>query len=321
MSKFSICIIGVYFGKLPTYFNLWLKSCACNTDINFLIVTDNELYNLPANVTSIKMTLSDMKLLADKKLGLNSSLTTPYKCCDFKAVYGNIFCEYIKEYDFWGHCDFDLIFGDIRKFITDNVLEKYDKIFDLGHLALYRNTDKVNSYYKLPGSRYDYFKVFTTLDNYAFDERNCIYQIYKKNALPMYENIDYLDIHSIFTRFKAAHNIKNYINQVFYWENGKVIMAYKKRGKILCDEYIYIHFQKRGFQTTLDDSVKSFYIDKNGFTEKLNVGIPGLSDITSINTYILTDEIKDRINNLFNLIKKKKKGLKRRLLYLLTKQR
>ena len=31
-------------------------------------------------------------------------------------------------YDFWGHCDMDLIWGDIRNFITEDVLSKYDKI-------------------------------------------------------------------------------------------------------------------------------------------------------------------------------------------------
>ena len=46
--------------------------------------------------------------------GVNS----PYKLCDYKPVYGLIFDEDLQDYDFWGHCDVDLIFGDIRKFIN-----------------------------------------------------------------------------------------------------------------------------------------------------------------------------------------------------------
>ena len=42
MKKYSICIVGVYFGKLPKYFNLWLKSCENNSDIDFLIIGDGE---------------------------------------------------------------------------------------------------------------------------------------------------------------------------------------------------------------------------------------------------------------------------------------
>ena len=37
--KFKVCIIGVYFGKLPTFFNLWLKSCAILTIASYTAVS------------------------------------------------------------------------------------------------------------------------------------------------------------------------------------------------------------------------------------------------------------------------------------------
>ena len=49
------------------------------------------------------------------------------------------------EYDFWGYCDIDLIFGNIRKFITDDILDKYDKILSRGHFTLFRNKDSINT--------------------------------------------------------------------------------------------------------------------------------------------------------------------------------
>ena len=91
MNRTAICIIGVYFGKLPEYINLWLKSCSYNPDIDFIIFGDNKIDNLPPNVKHIPMTLQEMKKLADEKLGLDTALYTPYKCCDFKVAYGNIF--------------------------------------------------------------------------------------------------------------------------------------------------------------------------------------------------------------------------------------
>ena len=33
-------IIGVYFGKFPEYFDLWLKSAEYNRNVDFLIFTD-----------------------------------------------------------------------------------------------------------------------------------------------------------------------------------------------------------------------------------------------------------------------------------------
>lgn len=312
MSKYTMCVIGVYFGKMPAYFNLWLKSCELNPDVDFLIITDNDLQGLPSNVSMVKMTLEEMKSLADEKLGLDTSLTQPYKCCDFKVVYGNIFESYLKKYDFWGHCDFDLIFGDIRAFVTDEILGKYDKIFDLGHFSLYRNTYEVNSRYKLNGAYCDYLKVFTTPQSYAFDERDGIYKIYKANKFSVYDKIVYLDIHSIFSRFKPAHGIKNHIHQIFFWENGKVYMAYKKRNKIFCDEYVYIHFKKRGFNHTLNDDVNSFYISNNGFIEKRHSDATTANKIKEINKIIFFKEAKEYISYGLKVISQKISGVKRR---------
>ena len=90
------------------------------------------------------MTLVKMKTLAQNVLGFDVCLDRPYKCCDFKPIYGLIFKEYVSEYEYWGHCDFDLIFGDLQSFFDRYDLYKYDRFIPLGHLSLYRNTDEVN---------------------------------------------------------------------------------------------------------------------------------------------------------------------------------
>ena len=286
MSKYSICVIGVYFGNLPKYFNLWLKSCKHNPSIDFLIITDNELHNLPANVHSVKMTLDEMKERAEKAVGFEVVLDRPYKCCDYKIIYGLIFKDYLEKYDFWGHCDFDLIFGDIRHFATDDVLEKNDKIFDLGHLSLYRNTEAVNNRYKCNGTICpDYKATFTNTFITAIDEHSGIYQIYKKNNFPMYDERVFADIYSVFSHFSAVGLSEGIKTQAFYWENGKVWLVYKDKNDIESKEVAYIHFQKRKFHSTLTDNVNSFYISSKGFTEKVTEGIPTVSEINAINPY------------------------------------
>lgn len=284
INRYKVCVIGVYFGKLPEYFNLWLKSCEYNKDIDFLIVSDNNFENLPKNVSSTYMTLEDMKKLADKKLGLNTALRKPYKCCDFKAVYGTIFEDLIKDYDFWGHCDFDLIFGKIDSFITDKILDKYDKILRYGHFCLYRNTDEVKSRYKAEGSMCgNYDKVFTQAQSFVFDEVPGIYQIYLKNKFPMYDRLVFADIMPRYGRFKLSQGRKNYFLQCFYWQDGRVYKAYAKNGKVFIDEYIYIHFQKRGFSKTLASTTESFYICPKGFVNKNKNVIPNIEDIRKVN--------------------------------------
>lgn len=313
-SKFSVCVIGVYFGQLPKYFNLWLNSCKNNADIDFLIIGDNEFDNLPDNVKFVKMSIDEMRERADIELGFKTVLDRPYKCCDFKVIYGVIFRDLIKDYDFWGHCDFDLIFGNIRKFITDDILSKYDKILDLGHFSLYRNTEENNNRYKMPGSKCaDYIETYTTERITTFDELNGIYQIYKANKFPMYDKMVYADIASVYKRFALAKKEKNYKYQAFYVENGSVYRAYYLKGNVHTEEFSYIHFKKRGFQNTLKSSVEKYYITPKGFVEKKSTGNPTLDEINEVNPYVLKQEMSDKIKNVLNFASKKFKGLKRRI--------
>jgi hypothetical protein len=66
--------------------------------------------------------------LACEKLGFGVNIKHSYKLCDFKPAYGFIFFELIENYDFWGYCDIDIIFGSIRDFITKEILESHDLI-------------------------------------------------------------------------------------------------------------------------------------------------------------------------------------------------
>lgn len=56
------------------------------------------------------------------------AIPNSYKLCDFKPTYGLIFSEYIAKYDFWGMGDIDVIYGNIRDFITEDVLNNNDII-------------------------------------------------------------------------------------------------------------------------------------------------------------------------------------------------
>jgi hypothetical protein len=121
----SIALICCYFGKLPWYFNYFIHSCRYNESVNFFVITDDTTWtkSLPLNVTLIRKTLNEVSQLASQKLGFPVSITSGYKLCDFKPVYGFLFPELLGPYDFWGHCDIDIIFGNIRDFITDELLE------------------------------------------------------------------------------------------------------------------------------------------------------------------------------------------------------
>lgn len=250
----SICIITVYFGQFPNYFNLWVSSCERNNSIDFKIVTDQSVERLPKNVSVIKMELASFKALAEKRIGKPIRLETPYKCCDYKPMYGLILEDYLSCYDFWGHCDIDLIFGDLRNFVTDSILAEFDKIYHLGHLSLYRNTFQINNAFRLDGSkRANYCQVIRTDKICVFDERYGIDMIFKQNNLPMYSKIEFADIDFCLERLTAV-GLKNYNYQLFCCFGGKCYRYYVDEGLIRRDEFAYIHLQKRKFKNTLKDT-------------------------------------------------------------------
>lgn len=283
--KLRIAIIGIYYGTFPNWMPYWLKSCQSNSSIDFILVTDIKDIEVPDNVRIIDMSLEDFKKLAEEKLKMKISLERPYKLCDYKPVYGVILSDYLKDYDYWGHCDFDLIWGDIRNFIEKYEIEKYDKFLPLGHLALYRNTEKCNNYYKLPGSKCgDYKKVFQSDNNFAFDETDGIYSIYKNNRLKMFTSRIFAEIKTFHKRFRLKKSDKNYKHQVFYYEDGKIYRAYAEKDKIKIQEYIYIHFRRKlpADRLIKFGDIEDFYITNDGFIKKQK-GVPTIGEIEKYN--------------------------------------
>ena len=284
LQKVKIAIIGVWFGNFPEWIDLFFKSCEYNFNVDFYIFTDNKINNVSKNVKIINTDIAKLKELIQDKLELNISFEKPYKNCDYRPAYGIIFSDYLKGYDYWGHCDFDVIFGDIEKFALEYGINNYDKFLHLGHLSLYRNNEKVNNYYKLSGSKVgDYKKVFMSDKNYAFDETRGIDAIFEENKLPIFKKRIFAEIKTFHKRFRLRKRDKNYKHQAFYWENGKVYRAFTNSKKVKLQEFMYIHFRRKlSVQMINIDKAESFYITDKGFFEK-KIGIPSVDEIEKYN--------------------------------------
>jgi hypothetical protein len=240
-NKKNIAIIICWYGTYPWYFSYFIHSCAYNPTIEFFIVTGNEkpFYNLPNNVKTVHKTLDEIKKRATEKLNLDVNLDCPYKLCDFKPAYGFLFPEIIDEYDFWGHGDIDVIYGNIRNFITDEILKSYDVItvrhdFLVGYFTLYRNCKKVNELFMLSK---DYKKVFTTQKHFCFDE--CNFAFWKLDHDISFEDVaDQCEIESMTHVVKKLHREKK-LNAYFdmhavegvegklLWEKGTLIFKHQ----------------------------------------------------------------------------------------------
>jgi hypothetical protein len=174
--KTSIAMIICYIGKLPWYFDYFAHSCRYNLDIHFFIITDDQSYSkeVPENIHFIYKTLAEINGIATSKLGFRTNIKSGYKLCDFKPAYGLLFSELIEEYDFWGHGDLDILFGDIRKFMTEDILVSHDLIavrddYLTGYFLLFRNNKQMRLLFT---NSKDYKKVFTDEIHYCFDETN-----------------------------------------------------------------------------------------------------------------------------------------------------
>lgn len=246
MSKYKIGIVVTWFGNLPPYFPAWLKSAEYNNSIDFLFFSDQQFESQAANIKIHYTTLESSIRYFEKKLGRKIYIKNSYKFCDCRAFFGILYEDYLKEYDFWGYCDIDLVFGNIRKFLTDERLEQYDRFYQYGHLSVFRNVEYINNLYLLPGSIYSLDEVFKGKAKVTFEEYSGLNRICQKNNIAWYVNADFADFIIDFPkRMEVTHYIKNYEKQVFVWHNGRAYRIYQE-GKNICEEeFIYMHWQKK----------------------------------------------------------------------------
>lgn len=261
-----IAFIIVYMGKLPDFFYLWNGSLAdCDNKIDFYIFTDDEDdYSTVDNVKIINISFEMVKCRMQKLFDFPIVLETAYKLCDYKVAYGEAFEDYLQEYDYWGFCDLDLIWGDITSFINDELLSPYDRIGFGGHLSIFRNDPKVNSYYRtLPNLGYeDYRLVYSSNDNFAYDEfgehaGGGTSFIFIENGIPTNGITEFADMAPYMGSFIDNKNGRKKAKFVCHQENGKLIVQYSHGER---KEILYAHFQKRKLSLFDTDINRTYYI-------------------------------------------------------------
>lgn len=176
----SICLLTCWYGTYPWYFPYFIHSCTFNPTVDFIIITSNiePIPSKPSNVKIIYKAFEEIKATAFQKFGFLVSIDNPYKLCDFKPAFGFLFPEIIKGYDFWGHADIDIVYGSIRHFMTEDILNDYDVIssrhdYITGSFCLFRNIEQTNTLFM---KSKDYEKVFSSSANFCFDECNYLFQ-------------------------------------------------------------------------------------------------------------------------------------------------
>ena len=127
-------MITPYFGPLPEWFDKYSMA----KGYNWLFDSD----------------LEGFKKRVKDKLGIDyPGLPGTGKVWDYRGALGYLYQDEIKGYDFWGHTDFDRVYGEVDKWVTDEFLSNLDvhsnhHEYVNGCWSLYRNKPEVNELFK-----------------------------------------------------------------------------------------------------------------------------------------------------------------------------
>lgn len=291
MSEFPrIIVIAVYFGRLPDYFPLWLTSCGFNPDVDWLVITDapTEIYRLPPNVHVHAMTMSAFAERLSGFAEIPVALNDPYKVCDFRPLFG-YFADFVPgSWDFWGHCDLDMLFGNIRQFLSSEILSNNDKIFGVGHFTLYKNDDNTNNFYKKYHPNLDYRAIFSNKEHFGFDEHIGVNRIWKFHNGRIHEDESIiLDVDpnvERMVRTNCYNDVRNDREQIFCFDRGRVKRLYWGNGMVQDQEFMYIHFQKRRFNLPVPGAeADRVYVTPRGFVPMDEAGEPSRALMSQLN--------------------------------------
>lgn len=272
----KILILTFYFGEAPWYLDYFIESCIANKDVDFIFFTDIKGITVKdENIKIINISFTEFKLEIANHFSFDLCIENPIKLCDIRPSFGEVFHDLIKDYDFWGYCDIDIIFGRIRSFLNDDILNNYDVIFakheyPSGFFALYRNKIEVNCLYR---SSTDYIKVFQSSDLLLFDECGGHYDEVCSgvNILDTKYEID--SMHHILERNKSKVNIL-YKNLSIEGSHGHLryeegMLTYRDKFEVLL--YHLTNFKKNFFFNKVNNTklknYNSYYIGKYKITK------------------------------------------------------
>jgi hypothetical protein len=269
----SIAVLTCWYGEYPWYLPYFIHSCKYNPTVDFYIITDNleEIPGKPENVKIVFKTLAEIKKTASEKLGFEVKIDFAYKLCDIKPAYGFIFPEIIKDYDFWGHGDLDIVYGSIRDFMTEEVLENHDVIntrhdYIMGTFCLFSNIELTNTLFMQ--SR-DYKHIFSNSEYLGFDECSNLFDELLEGASVL-DFPDHLQSMTHLVRQAEKDGILRAffdfiviegITEKVKWDNGQIIFKEKFEGMF----YNMILFKRDcKIHIALNPIPNVFYFDPNG---------------------------------------------------------
>ena len=193
-----------------------------------------------------------------------------------------MFEQYLADYEYWGYGDVDVIYGNLVKALKTIGYKKYEKINWMGHFALLKNNDKCKKAWRIEDDNcLNPLEVIRSGEkNYGFDEKDFNKKLVSE-GYKMFDGIFAADIDVFYPRMRCVSkstvrwlcNIKkqweeyptNYSKQIFVCFDGEIYRYYIYKGKILKQEFAYIHFRTE--PKSIQVSSDSFIISRERFVD------------------------------------------------------
>jgi hypothetical protein len=129
--KLMIC---PWFGDEPEWASLYHRNADTLAEHGYDFLHDRDLETFRARVEDI--------------LGVACPIEPgTAKIHDYRPAFGQLYADELAGYDFWGHTDYDCVYGRVDRFVTDALLEDCDIFADCaysylaGPWTLYRAAD------------------------------------------------------------------------------------------------------------------------------------------------------------------------------------
>lgn len=245
----SIVFLFPYFGKLPVQYKMWRESALRNPSIDFMFFTDADI-KTDSNIIVHKMQFKEFREIIQKTFNFPIVLDRPYKLCEYKQAYGYILQDYIRSYDFWGFGDIDLVYGDLRSFLNEDVLS-HKFLLGWGHLTILRNDEDSNTFFMKQVNGYqDYKDAFTTKEITFFDEygnKGCSDKWRDCRPEDCWLEWPFDNVSKPKESFHFNSLNRGWKQVIFEHLGNKLYMIRFHDGKFEKKESLYAHFQHRGF--------------------------------------------------------------------------
>lgn len=170
----TIAIATAWYGSLPPWWRLTLRTMAANPDVDFILIGDFPVpsHPLPPNVKLHSLSWRALRRRVRERLGVRV-WGGVRKLCDLKPTFGDLFAPELEGYDWWGWADLDVVYGDVRGQLETfgmadlDVISTYSWHASSGPLMLIRNRDDLNRLYRMSP---DWKRALRRRAYVAFDE-------------------------------------------------------------------------------------------------------------------------------------------------------